>query len=165
MSVDDGVVLRVLDDLEDLLLDALDVRARPTDGDGVGVGSIGLALASADADADEPVLADESVEDGTSGADDGAVVLRWDVERGRLDVGRVLGELEELVLDEGELGLDLGIAGLLLGRLGRRVDEDDVGRLKRLDGEDYLDAVLRVELVNPTDEARKRSSGVCEAKY
>lgn len=77
--------------------------------------------------------------------------LGLNVERRSLEIGSLLSELEQLLLDESELLLSLRLENLRVGGVGvgGSVDEDDGRRLLRLEREDDLDSVLRVELVDP----------------
>ena len=119
VAIDDVIVLGILDNLLDLLGDALDLARWTADGDDVLVLAV-LCLAvggglAPNLDRNELVLANESVEDGTALTDDITVPLLVHVERLGLDVRGILGEIGESGRGCREDLLELGVASLLVG--------------------------------------------------
>lgn len=62
VSVDDEIVLSVVNDLQDLLLDPIDIGSRSSDGDGIGVRARGIVLSSSNSNGDELVLSDDAAQ-------------------------------------------------------------------------------------------------------
>jgi len=89
------------------------------------------------------------------------VPLGLNVENRSLEISSLLCELEELLLNESELLLSLGLEDLSVDGVGvgGSVDEDDGGGFLGLEREDDLDSVLRVELVDPGETKQRVSEG------